>query len=131
MKHTTPTTRRRFLKSSLAAAGSVVAAPQILRAQARGANDRIGMGFIAREKQNIRHSDIIAFVGGRSGTLGELMFAMQEPKDIAPEFAREWFDTARLGAKRAFTFGNDSLKAFEEFGLDVSETMLRAPVGAK
>jgi len=42
-----------------------------------------GMGLIAREKQNIRHSDILVFAGGRSGTLGEILFAMQEPKVIA------------------------------------------------
>jgi len=46
MKETAPTIRRHFLKTSLFTAGSVVAAPQILRAQSRGANDRIGMGFI-------------------------------------------------------------------------------------
>lgn len=42
-----------------------------------------GMGLIAREKQNIRHSDILVFTGGRSGTLGEILFAAQEPKVIA------------------------------------------------
>lgn len=42
-----------------------------------------GMGFIAREKQNIQHSDILVFSGGRSGTLGEIVFAMQERKVIA------------------------------------------------
>jgi uncharacterized protein (TIGR00725 family) len=42
-----------------------------------------GMGFIAREKENIQHSDILLFTGGRSGTLGEILFAMQEPKVIA------------------------------------------------
>ncbi len=42
-----------------------------------------GMGFIAREKDNIRYSDILVFAGGRSGTLGEMIFAMQEPRVIA------------------------------------------------
>jgi uncharacterized protein (TIGR00725 family) len=42
-----------------------------------------GMGFIAREKQNIQHSDILMFAGGRSGTLGEIVFALQEPKVVA------------------------------------------------
>lgn len=52
MKPTPPTTRRHFLKSSLTAAGAVVAGPQILRAETLGnaakdaANSRIGMGFI-------------------------------------------------------------------------------------
>jgi ornithine cyclodeaminase/alanine dehydrogenase-like protein (mu-crystallin family) len=47
-----PTTRRHFIKSSLAAAGAVMAGPQILRAETLGnaskaaANSRIGMGFI-------------------------------------------------------------------------------------
>ena len=45
-------TRRQFLKTSLAAAGAMVAAPQIVRAETLGndskaaANSRIGMGFI-------------------------------------------------------------------------------------
>lgn len=42
-----------------------------------------GMGFIAREEDNIRNSDIMVFAGGRSGTLGEILFAMQERKVIA------------------------------------------------
>jgi len=42
-----------------------------------------GMGFIARERDNIAYSDILVFAGGRSGTLGELLFAMQERKVIA------------------------------------------------
>lgn len=42
-----------------------------------------GMGLIAREKQNIKSSDILVFAGGRSGTLGEILFTMQEPKVIA------------------------------------------------
>jgi predicted Rossmann-fold nucleotide-binding protein len=42
-----------------------------------------GMGLIARERDNIAHSDILVFAGGRSGTLGELLFAMQERKVIA------------------------------------------------
>jgi len=46
-------------------------------------NTGAGMGFIAREKQNIQYSDILLFTGGRSGTLGEILFAMQEPKVIA------------------------------------------------
>ena len=52
MKPTAPTTRRHFLKSSLTAAGAVVAGPQIIRAETLGnatkdaANSRIGMGFI-------------------------------------------------------------------------------------
>ena len=41
------------------------------------------MGFIARERDNIAYSDILVFAGGRSGTLGELLFAMQERKVIA------------------------------------------------
>jgi len=46
------TTRRHFLKSSLTAAGAMMAGPQILRAETLGnttkaaANSRIGMGFI-------------------------------------------------------------------------------------
>jgi len=46
------TTRRRFIKSSLTAAGAVIAGPQIIRAETLGnaskdaANSRIGMGFI-------------------------------------------------------------------------------------
>ena len=52
MKNNQQTNRRHFLKSSLAAVGSVMAGPQILRAQTLGtaskdaANSRIGMGFI-------------------------------------------------------------------------------------
>ena len=42
-----------------------------------------GMGLIARERDNIAYSDILVFAGGRSGTLGELLFAMQERKVIA------------------------------------------------
>jgi predicted Rossmann-fold nucleotide-binding protein len=42
-----------------------------------------GMGLIAREKQNIKHSDILVFAGGRSGTLGEILFAMTENKVVA------------------------------------------------
>lgn len=42
-----------------------------------------GMGLIAREKLNIKSSDILVFAGGRSGTLGEILFAMQEHKVIA------------------------------------------------
>jgi len=51
MKSTT-SSRRRFLKSSLGAAGAMFAAPQIIRAETLGnagkaaANSRIGMGFI-------------------------------------------------------------------------------------
>jgi len=46
------TSRRHFLKTSMAAAGAVVAGPQIVRAETLGnatktaANSRIGMGFI-------------------------------------------------------------------------------------
>jgi predicted dehydrogenase len=52
MKRTTQFTRRHFLTSSLAAAGGVIAAPQIVRAETLGnaaktaANSRIGVGFI-------------------------------------------------------------------------------------
>jgi len=52
MNPITNTTRRHFIKSSLTAAGAVVAGPQIIRAQTLGnatkdaANSRIGMGFI-------------------------------------------------------------------------------------
>ncbi len=42
-----------------------------------------GMGLIARERDNIAYSDILVYAGGRSGTLGELLFAMQERKVIA------------------------------------------------
>ncbi len=52
MKNSSHPTRRRFLKSSFAAAGAVFAGPQIVRAETLGnakkaaANSRIGMGFI-------------------------------------------------------------------------------------
>ncbi len=46
MNPSTLSSRRRFLKTSLAAAGAFSAGPQILRAETTGANDRIGMGFI-------------------------------------------------------------------------------------
>lgn len=52
MKTTSRSTRRDFLKTSLSAAGAVIAGPQILRAETLGnatkaaANSRIGMGFI-------------------------------------------------------------------------------------
>jgi len=52
MKSFPQTTRRHFLKSSLTAAGALVAGPQIIRAETLGnttkdaANSRIGMGFI-------------------------------------------------------------------------------------
>jgi hypothetical protein len=52
MKNHPQTTRRHFLKSSLGAAGAVLAAPQIVRSETLGntvkaaANSRIGMGFI-------------------------------------------------------------------------------------
>lgn len=52
MNDTTHASRRRFLKSTLTAAGAVFAAPQIVRAETLGnanktaANSRIGMGFI-------------------------------------------------------------------------------------
>lgn len=52
MNTPTTTSRRRFLKSSLAAAGTAWASPQIIKAETLGndkkaaANSRIGMGFI-------------------------------------------------------------------------------------
>jgi predicted dehydrogenase len=52
MKRPTQFTRRRFLTSSLATAGGVIAAPQIVRSETLGnaaktaANSRIGIGFI-------------------------------------------------------------------------------------
>jgi len=52
MKRSTRLTRRRFLTSSFAAAGGLVAAPRIVRGETLGnaakaaANSRIGMGFI-------------------------------------------------------------------------------------
>ena len=52
MKNKTRFTRRRFLTSSLAAAGGLIAAPQIVRSETLGngaraaPNSRIGMGFI-------------------------------------------------------------------------------------
>jgi len=52
MKTSLPSTRRDFLKTSLSAAGAMMAAPQIVRAETLGnatkaaANSRIGMGFI-------------------------------------------------------------------------------------
>jgi predicted dehydrogenase len=52
MKRPTQFTRRHFLTSSLAAAGGVIAAPQIVRSETLGnaaktaANSRIGIGFI-------------------------------------------------------------------------------------
>jgi len=39
-------TRRQFLRATVAASAAAVAAPRIVVAQARGANDRIGVGFI-------------------------------------------------------------------------------------
>lgn len=52
MNHPSQTTRRHFLRSSITAAGAIMAGPQILRAETLGnadkdsANSRIGMGFI-------------------------------------------------------------------------------------
>ena len=61
MQHSLPSTRRRFLKSSLTAAGAVMAGPHIIRAETLGnetkaaANSRIGMGFIGMGIQNEGH----------------------------------------------------------------------------
>ena len=41
-----------------------------------------GSGLLGREVVNIRSSDIVVFVGGRSGTLGELAIAYDEGKLI-------------------------------------------------
>lgn len=41
-----------------------------------------GLGFMGRELINIRTSDIIVIVGGRSGTLGEFAIAYEEGKLI-------------------------------------------------
>lgn len=41
-----------------------------------------GLGLMGRELINIRSSDIIVVVGGRSGTLGEFAIAFEEGKLI-------------------------------------------------
>jgi uncharacterized protein (TIGR00725 family) len=41
-----------------------------------------GSGLMGREVVNIRSSDVVAIVGGRSGTLGELAIAYDEGKPI-------------------------------------------------
>ena len=41
-----------------------------------------GSGLMGREVENIRSSDIVIFVGGRSGTLGEFAIAYDEGKLI-------------------------------------------------
>lgn len=41
-----------------------------------------GSGLMGREVVNIRTSDVVAIVGGRSGTLGELAIAYEEGKPI-------------------------------------------------
>lgn len=42
-----------------------------------------GSGLMGREVENIRSSDIVVIVGGRSGTLGEFAIAYDEAKLIA------------------------------------------------
>ena len=42
-----------------------------------------GMGFIEREAPLIEYGDILVYANGRSGTLGELVAGMHEPKVIA------------------------------------------------
>ncbi len=57
------TTRREFVRNSLAvgaaAAGSVMAAPMILGQEAKGANDRIGVGFIGTGGRCGAHLQIV------------------------------------------------------------------------
>ncbi len=61
MKSIVQTTRRQFLKASLTTVGTVVAGPQIIRAETLGnaakdaANSRIGMGFIGMGKISEGH----------------------------------------------------------------------------
>ena len=57
--------------------------------------------------------------------------AKGEMKEVAPELSREWFDTTKQCTERAFKFGNETLKAVEDFGLKLSETLVKVPVGAK
>ena len=67
MKTNTRATRRHFLKSTLTAAGAVVAGPQIIRAETLGnankdaANSRIGMGFIGMGL--ISQGHLVSFAG--------------------------------------------------------------------
>jgi uncharacterized protein (TIGR00725 family) len=41
-----------------------------------------GLGLMGRELVNIRSSDIVVVIGGRSGTLGEFAIAYEEGKSI-------------------------------------------------
>ena len=41
-----------------------------------------GSGLMGREIENIRSCDVVVFVGGRSGTLGEFAIAYDEGKVI-------------------------------------------------
>ena len=56
---THPTTRRDFIKVSTAVTATAFAAPQILAQQAKGANDRIGVGFIGTGGRCGAHLGII------------------------------------------------------------------------
>lgn len=50
------------------------------------------------------------------------------PPTVEPEFTREWFDTSRRCLERTFKFNAESMKAAEEFGLKVSEMMMKEPM---
>lgn len=82
MKPSNKTSRRRFLKSSLTAAGAAVAGPQIIRSETLGnaksdaANSRIGMGFIGM--------GLIS--GGHLGTFS----GMKEIQPIAVCDVKDW-----------------------------------------
>jgi predicted dehydrogenase len=53
------TTRREFVKAGLAAGVAMTAAPTVMAATARGANDRLGVGFIGTGGRCQAHVDII------------------------------------------------------------------------
>ncbi|MHC5113025.1 MAG: hypothetical protein ACYTGP_01195 [Planctomycetota bacterium] len=54
--------------------------------------------------------------------------AKDAPPTVEPEFTREWFDTSRRCLERSFRFNTESMKAAEEFGLKVSEMLVKEPI---
>lgn len=97
--------RRRFLKSSLTAAGAVVAGPQIVRAETlgngskAGANSRIGMGFIGVGLISKGH--VATFAG------------MKEIQPLAVCDVREWQMENAL--KELKNRGHEDVKATSRF----------------
>jgi len=97
MRHKSTITRRHFLKSTAAAA---VAAPMIVRAQARGANDRITMGCIGMGGQG--RGDMGGFLGFREVRVLAVCDVVGKHRDMAKDSVNK-------------RYGNTDCKTYDDF----------------